>query len=54
MAEQIFNPDDWEKCIATEDGEVACCEYCKTISEPAKKGEHCFCNKCHKYIWRKK
>lgn len=54
MTEQNFNPDDWEKCIATEDGEKACCEYCHTISETAKKGEHIKCIKCNKYIWRKK
>lgn len=50
----ILNQDKWEKCIATEDGEVACCEWCKTISGPGKKGDHLYCEKCKKFIWRKK
>lgn len=52
--ETAFNPYEWEECISTEEGEVACCEYCKTISAPTKAGDHIFCKKCKKYIWRKK
>lgn len=48
-----FNPNDWEKVIATEDGEVGCCDNCRTISAPAKKGEHIYCENCKKFLWRK-
>lgn len=54
LEKPTFNPNDWEPCIATEEGEVACCERCKTISDSGKKGEHLFCKKCLKYIWREK
>lgn len=50
----VFNPDNWEKCIATEPGEKAQCDRCKKIIESKAVGEHIYCPYCQKFLWRKK
>jgi len=52
--ENQFKAKNWEPVISTEEGEKGCCEACRGLVEAKKVGEHLYCPKCKKYIWRKK
>ncbi len=49
-----YDPNKWEKCIATELKERTQCDSCKKIVESKKVGEYIFCYDCKKYIWRER